>query len=200
MSSIASKVAAIRRFFREIAEDGRELLFDHGVPCFSLNASNSEVQSLVNNWKSRGFVAEWKEKFDSFDCGAKKFLKIEEKGVNKKYVGVPGMNSICRALCHEARVESKFGLSIRRLEWLDDDDSWSLMGLDAQELDLNMVSEVALKLKEILVISCFALMLAFEHPLSSEQDTEAGPGVAACCDRICFNFSGYPVLYSCTLG
>ncbi|CAI9755060.1 unnamed protein product [Fraxinus pennsylvanica] len=27
---------------REIAEDGRELLFDHGAPCFSLNASNSE--------------------------------------------------------------------------------------------------------------------------------------------------------------
>ncbi|CAA2984715.1 Protoporphyrinogen oxidase [Olea europaea subsp. europaea] len=180
---------------REIAEDGRELLFDHGAPYFSLNASSSEVQSLVNDWESRGLVAEWKAKFGSFDCGAKKFLKIEEKGVIKKYVGLPGMNSICRALCHESGVESRFGLGIGRLEWLDNDDSWSLMSLDGQELgkfkgvvasdknvfssrftnvtgrpppiDLNVVSDVAFKLKEIPVISCFALMLAFEQPLSS---------------------------------
>ncbi|KAL2467017.1 FAD/NAD(P)-binding oxidoreductase family protein [Abeliophyllum distichum] len=180
---------------REIAEDGRELFFDHGAPYFSLNASNSEVQSLVNDWESRGLVAEWKEKFGSFDCLAKKFLKIEEEAVNKKYAGVPGMNSICKALCHEPGVESRYGLGIGRLEWLDNDDSWSLMSLDGQELgyfkgvvasdkntfssrstnvtgrlppiDLNVVSNAALKLKEIPVISCFVLMLAFEQPLSS---------------------------------
>lgn len=37
--------------------------------------------------------------------------------------------------------------------------SWSF-------LDLNMVPDIALKIKEIPVISCFALMLAFEQPLS----------------------------------
>lgn len=31
-------------------------------------------------------------------------------------------------------MESRFGLGIGRLEWLDNDDSWSLMSLDGQEL------------------------------------------------------------------
>lgn len=31
-------------------------------------------------------------------------------------------------------VESKFGVGVGRLEWLDDENSWSLMGLDGQDL------------------------------------------------------------------
>lgn len=82
--------------------------------------------------------------------------------MSKRYVGVPGMNSICRALCHEPGmykfyyfsfwnnsylrlnvialhcislgVESKFGTSVGRLEWLEGEDLWSVMGLDGQNL------------------------------------------------------------------
>ncbi|KAL0407071.1 UNVERIFIED_CONTAM: hypothetical protein Slati_4021000 [Sesamum latifolium] len=179
---------------REHCEDGRELLFDHGAPYFTVSAGNLEVQSLVNDWESRGLVAEWKEKFSSFDFGSRKFVDIEEEGSNKRYVGVPGVNSICRALCHEPGVESRFGLGIGMLDWSEDDDAWSLRSLDGQDvgnfkgvvasdkstfssrftnvtgkrppIDLVSVSDAALQIKEIPVLPCFALMLAFEQPLS----------------------------------
>ncbi|KAJ6966816.1 hypothetical protein NC652_004388 [Populus alba x Populus x berolinensis] len=61
---------------REISEDGKELLFDHGAPFFS--ASNSDVLRLVHEWESKGLVEEWKENFGSFDCISKKFLDIEQ--------------------------------------------------------------------------------------------------------------------------
>ncbi|MCI16606.1 hypothetical protein A2U01_0037750, partial [Trifolium medium] len=113
-------------------EDGKELHFDHGAPFFSV--SNPEVVRLVQEWESRGLVAEWKEKFGSFDFQTLKFDSIEQEGLSKRFVGVPGMNSICKALCNESGVESKFGVGIGRVEWLDDEKLWSLIGVDGQNL------------------------------------------------------------------
>ena len=64
--------------FREHCEDGRELSFDHGAPYFTLNAANSELQSLVNAWESRGLVAHWKAKFGSFDYSSRSFVNVDE--------------------------------------------------------------------------------------------------------------------------
>ncbi|XP_059282748.1 uncharacterized protein LOC132036424 [Lycium ferocissimum] len=176
---------------REMTEDGKELHFDHGAPYFS--ASNTDVLRLICEWQSKGLVAEWKEKFATFDCTSKQFLDIEEEGLDKKYVGVPGMNSICKSLCQEPGVQSRFGVGIGKLEWLDDEDSWSLMGLNGESLgyfkgvvtsdkstfsqrftnvtgkpvpiDMGKFPEIPLKLTEIPASPCFALMLAFEEPL-----------------------------------
>lgn len=178
---------------REISEDGKELLFDHGAPFFS--ATNPDVLGLVHEWEARGLVAEWKQNFGTFDRISNKFVNFEKEGSSKKYVGIPGMNSICRALCHEPGVETKFGVGVGRLEWLEDEHLWSLSGLDGQDLghfmgviasdknlvsprftavtgrppplDMKLVPELAVKLQEIPVNSCFALMLAFAEPLYS---------------------------------
>ena len=61
---------------REKTEDGKELHFDHGAPFFSV--SKSEVLSLAQEWESRGLVAEWKEKFGSFDFHTLKFNDTEQ--------------------------------------------------------------------------------------------------------------------------
>ncbi|XP_015888352.2 uncharacterized protein LOC107423324 isoform X2 [Ziziphus jujuba] len=178
---------------REVTEGGEELFFDHGAPFFT--ATNNEVLGLVHEWESRGLVAEWKIKFGSFDFISSKFMDIEQEGTTKRYVGVPGMNSICKALCREPGVESKFGTSIGKLEWLEGKNLWSVMGLDGQNLgrfngviasdkniasprftsvtgrppplDLNFAPELANKLQDIPVHPCFALMLAFPGTLSS---------------------------------
>ncbi|KAK9275042.1 hypothetical protein L1049_022300 [Liquidambar formosana] len=178
---------------RELSEDGKELSFDHGAPFFS--ATNSDVLDLIHGWEARGLVAEWKENFGMFDPITKKFVDFEKEGLSKKYVGVPGMNSICRALCQEPGVESKFGVGVGRLEWLEDENLWSLTGLDGQNLghfmgvvasdknmvspritdvtgkapplDMNLAPKLDGKLPDIPVNSCFALMLAFAEPLSS---------------------------------
>ncbi|KAJ9183090.1 hypothetical protein P3X46_006999 [Hevea brasiliensis] len=178
---------------REIAEDGKELLFDHGAPFFSI--SNTDVLKLLHEWELKGLVAEWKENFGSFDCLSNKFLDIDQEGLGKRYVGVPGMNSICKALCNETGVESKFAIGVGRLDWLDSENSWLVMGMDGQNhgsfkgvvasdknifstrfkdvtgcpppLDLSLAPELAMKLQDIPVNPCFALMLAFTEPLSS---------------------------------
>lgn len=177
---------------REISEDGREIYFDHGAPFFSV--SDTAALGYINEWKTKGLVAEWKENFGSFDRNLNQFTDFEKEGFETKYVCLPGMNSVCRALCLEPGVESKFGVGIGRLEWLEDDKLWSLIGLDGQNLgqfegivasdknivnprvlavtgrppplDLNLVPEFALKLQEIPVKPCFVLMLAFRQPLS----------------------------------
>ncbi|KAM5586604.1 hypothetical protein ABKV19_005502 [Rosa sericea] len=179
---------------RENVEDGKELLFDHGAPFFTAN--NTEVLSLVHEWESKGLAAIWKEKFGSFDHTSNKFVDLEQEGlISKRYVGIPGMNSVCRALCREPGVESKFGTSVGRLEWLEDQNLWSLIGLDGQNLgqfkgvvatdknivsprftsvtgkplplDLKLFPELAVKLNDIPVRPCFALMIAFAEPLTS---------------------------------
>ncbi|KAL6283274.1 hypothetical protein ACE6H2_014203 [Prunus campanulata] len=179
---------------REVAEDGMELLFDHGAPFF--NANNTEVLGLVREWEAKGLVACWREKFGCFDRVSNKFVDLEQEGlISKRYVGIPGMNSVCRALCHEPGVESKFGVSVGRLEWLEGENLWSLIGSDGQNLglfkgvvatdknivsprftsvtgrppplDLNLVPELAVKLNDIPVRPCFALMIAFAEPLST---------------------------------
>ncbi|TYI47594.1 hypothetical protein E1A91_D13G185000v1 [Gossypium mustelinum] len=177
---------------REISEDGRELLFDHGAPYFTV--TNPDVLSVVTEWESRGLVAEWKSNFGSFDCFTNKFVNTEhQERESKKYVGVPGMNSICKALCHEPGVDSKFNMGIGKFEWLEHENLWSLIGLDGQHLghfkgvvasdknialprftaitgqppplDLSLAPELV-KLHDIPIYPCFALMLAFNEPLS----------------------------------
>ncbi|KAK9085870.1 hypothetical protein Sjap_026281 [Stephania japonica] len=177
---------------REVTEDGKELLFDHGAPYFVVR--NSEVMGLVQEWEARALVTEWKEDFGSFDCVTKKFVDVEKDGVSKKYVGLPGMNSMCKALCRENGVETKFGTTVGKLDWLEDKKSWHLIDMDGQALgqfdgvvasDKNVVSprftsltgrtlplgmtlapELALKLQEVSAAPCFVLMLAFAEPLS----------------------------------
>ncbi|KAL4564157.1 hypothetical protein LXL04_028210 [Taraxacum kok-saghyz] len=113
----------------------------------------------------------------------------------RKYVGIPGMNSICRALCHEPGIESKFGVMVGRLEWLENEESWTLADVNGQDLgkfngvvasdkstfsqrftqvtgkppplDLKVIPGLADMIEEVPVRPCFALMLAFENPLSS---------------------------------
>ncbi|KAG8472290.1 hypothetical protein CXB51_034335 [Gossypium anomalum] len=177
---------------REISEDGRELLFDHGAPYFTV--TNPDVLSVVTEWESRGLVAEWKSNFGSFDCFTNEFINTEyQERESKKYVGVPGMNSICKALCHEPGVDSKFNMGIGKFEWLEHENLWSLIGLDGQHLghfkgvvasdkniasprftaitgqlpplDLSLAPELV-KLHDIPIYPCFALMLAFNEPLS----------------------------------
>ncbi|RDY04891.1 hypothetical protein CR513_11331 [Mucuna pruriens] len=178
---------------REKTEDGMELHFDHGAPFFSV--SKSEVLHLVHEWETRGLVAEWKENFGSFDFHTLKFNNAEQEGLSKKYVGVPGMNSICKALCNESGVESKFGVAIGRIEWLHDEKLWSLTGVDGKNLgqfkglvasdknivspriteatgrspplDIKLVTELSEKLLNLPVKPCFIVMLAFAEPLAT---------------------------------
>ncbi|CAH8385549.1 unnamed protein product [Eruca vesicaria subsp. sativa] len=178
---------------REVGEDGKELTFDHGAPFFSV--TSPDAMALVHEWESRGFVSQWKQAFGSFDCASNKFLGVQQEEDANKYVGVPGMNSISKALCNQSGVESMFGTGIAKLEWLEEERlPWLLKdskgenvgrfdGVVASDknvvsprftqvtglppaLDLDLIPELATKLQDIPVRPCFSLMLAFKEPLS----------------------------------
>lgn len=176
---------------REITKEGVELFFDHGAPYFSV--SNTGVMDVILEWESRGLVAEWKEQFGTFDCISKSFTDAEEESSSRKYVGIPGMNSICRALCNEPGVESKFGIGVGKMEWVMDQKSWLLTSLDGKflgdfgglvatdkilaspgftyvtghppPLDMNLAPQWASRIEQVPFRSYFVLMLAFSEPL-----------------------------------
>ncbi|XP_051177929.1 uncharacterized protein [Lolium perenne] len=177
---------------REVMDDGTELRFDHGAPYFAV--SNDEVARVVGGWEARGLVAEWKAMFACFDRETGKFRDFDKEGTIKKYVGVPGMNSICKSLCQEDGVMAKFGVTIGKMDWLQDRSSWSLASLDGKDLgtfdyvvatdknvasqkvsgltgkppplDLSAFPHLSTMFQDIPVRPCFALMLAFSEPLA----------------------------------
>ncbi|XP_039826522.1 renalase-like isoform X3 [Panicum virgatum] len=177
---------------REVMEDGTELRFDHGAPYFTV--TNDEVAQVVGGWEARGIVAEWKAMFACFDRATGKFTDFEKEGSTKKYVGVPGMNSICKSLCSEDGVVAKFGVTVGKMDWLQDRSSWSLASLDGKDLgnfdyvvatdknvgsprfsgltgrppplDLSLFPRLSVMVQDIPVRPCFALMVAFSEPLA----------------------------------
>ncbi|KAJ6844796.1 uncharacterized protein M6B38_293930 [Iris pallida] len=178
---------------REMAEDGRMLFFDHGAPYFT--AESGEMAGMVGAWEASGLVAEWKEKFGLYDQRSGRFIDQGKDLMTRKYVGIPGMNSVCKALCAEPGVEAKFGVTVATMDWLQSNSLWSLTSLNGQDLgkfdgvvatDKNIFSpifteltgrpppldiasspELAVKLQDIPAEACFALMLGFSEPLSS---------------------------------
>lgn len=177
---------------RETTEDGKELFFDHGAPYFTV--TNPDVLGMVLEWESRGLVAEWEERFGTFDFTSKTFINSQKELARRKYVGIPGMNSICKALCNETGVDCKFGVGIAKMEWVDEK-SWSLSSVKGEflgsfdgvvatdkilassgffyltehppPLDVTVAPLLASRMREIPFRSCFALMMAFDEPLHS---------------------------------
>ncbi|PNT74028.1 uncharacterized protein LOC100828433 isoform X3 [Brachypodium distachyon] len=173
-------------------DDGTELRFDHGAPYFTV--SSDEVARVVSGWEARGLVAEWKAMFACFDREAGKFRDFDKEGTTKKYVGVPGMNSICKSLCLEDGVVARFGVTVGKMDWLQNGSSWSLTSLDGKDLgnfdyvvatdknvashkfsgltgrppplDLSVFPNLSTMFQDIPVRPCFALMLAFSEPLA----------------------------------
>ncbi|CAM8990614.1 unnamed protein product [Rhodiola kirilowii] len=178
---------------RETTEDGKELVFDHGAPFFLVN--NDEVLDLCSGWEKRGLVTEWMDKFGVFDRSSNKFIDPVMGRQGKRYVALPGMNSICKALSNEPGVESKYGVGVGKMEWLNDENMWMLIGYDgstlgrfagvvasdknvvssrikevtgrAPPLDINLVPELAVRLQDVPVNPCFVLMMAFSESLQS---------------------------------
>ncbi|KAJ6423193.1 hypothetical protein OIU84_024179 [Salix udensis] len=128
-------------------------------------------RSLFMNGSLKVLLQNGKRILDLLIASPRNFLTNDQEAPNKKYVGLPGMNSICKALCNETGVESKFGASIGSGVVLSDKSIASPRFTHVTgrppPLDLSLTPELALKLQDIPVSPCFALMLAFAEPLSS---------------------------------
>lgn len=64
--------------------DGKEVVFDHGAPYFTV--TDPEVSALVGGWEARGLVAEWKERLGSFDVKSRIFDGLGEVLVSQTHL------------------------------------------------------------------------------------------------------------------
>ena len=93
-------------------ENGR---FDHGAPYF--HAHSDLFQSTVRKWTEQGVASRWDAR-----CAELKNKKLQEIEVEQtRYVGIPGMNELCKfqagkQLCHFGQRVSKIGWEAE--QWL----------------------------------------------------------------------------------
>jgi hypothetical protein len=76
------------------------------------------LRRLVQEWLSKGPVAELNENFGYFDFFMIQFPNKEH--ISRQFMGVVDTNPPCTVLCNETEVESNFVASIERLEWLNE--------------------------------------------------------------------------------
>ena len=154
-----------------------ELSFDHGAQYFTVR--DPRFQHLVRTWLDDGLVAPWAGAIAVVGQGA---LEIEDDPT-ERFVGVPGMNAVCRHLATDLDVA--YGVRIAGLA--RDGSRWRLHAGDEEigRFDAVVVSapapqtasllaEVAPGLGEraaaVEMAPCWAVMVRFAEPLGLPFD------------------------------
>ena len=90
--------------------------FDHGAPYF--HAHSDSFQKTVRNWTEQGVVSRWDARCAEFKD--KTFHAIA--GPQNRYVGIPGMNELCKFQAGDQ--ECHFGQRVAQIGW--EDEQWLL--------------------------------------------------------------------------
>ena len=142
--------------------------FDHGAQYFT--AETEAFQRFLKPFLSNGTVAEWNTAIE-----LKQGARLSGK---TRYVGVPGMNALCKALA--APLQLQTGIHIERFEL--EHDTWTVIARDGQQYGpfdwvistspatqtrvlLPATFDGVSTLDDVKMSGCFALMLGFEIEL-----------------------------------
>ncbi|NOK11184.1 NAD(P)/FAD-dependent oxidoreductase [Corallococcus exercitus] len=158
---------------RRSAEGGT---FDHGAQYFT--ARDPLFRGLVEAWMAEGVVAEWHGRIGTLTRGAVTPAKESER-----YVGVPGMSAVAKALADGLDV--RFGVRVDRME--RDGRAWRLTSETGEDLGLADVVVAAVPAPQAVPLlagapalaaqagtarlsPCWAVMARFEETLAVELD------------------------------
>ena len=152
--------------------------FDHGAQYFTVR--DSRFSRWVDRWHHEGLVERWNARIAVLDRGA-----IDVKSdTTRRFVGVPGMNAVCRHLA--VALDVSYRIEIGGLE--RNAAGWSLTGADGNDVgqfDAVVISAPAPQSARLLegiapVISaaaasvemapCWAVMVGFAAPLEAGFD------------------------------
>lgn len=156
--------------------DGRH--FDHGAQYFTVR--DERFEGVVESWRENGLVSEWDGTIAVLGQGAKRAKDHR----TRRFVGVPGMNSICGHLAVglEVTLETRIA-SLDRVDgrWLMTSDS----GVELGGYDSVVVSapapqsaallaapapEMARRVEQVEMAPCWAVMASFTVPLHLSFD------------------------------
>jgi predicted NAD/FAD-dependent oxidoreductase len=157
------------------ADDRR---FDHGAQYFT--ARDPHFVQKVGSWRHLGLVEEWAARIAVLDHGS-----IEIKtDTTERFVGVPGMNAICRHLA--AGLDVTYRIEVGALEW--NPAGWSLTDANGAHIGLfdtvvvsapaqqsarlleHVAPELASQARAVKMAPCWAAMVGFPRPLEIEFD------------------------------
>ncbi len=150
-----------------------DLRFDHGAQYFT--ARDPRFRRAIEQWQSDGLVARWPGTLAVVRDGEIAF----KDDSTERWVGVPGMNAICRRMA--AGLDVRYGSRIAQLEHRDG--RWQLEtddGADAGRFDAVVLSapapqtaallaapapDLAARAKDIEMAPCWAVMASYPHDL-----------------------------------
>ncbi len=156
------------------------LSFDHGCQYFS--ASDRRFVRCVTAWRTAGIVDSWQGRAVELDRG----VVMELEPTTTRYVGVPGMNAVCKHLA--AGLDVRCGIRVdvvRRVSecWrLSDAVGAELGSFEAvivavpstQSVDLlEAAPRLAQVARSAAMTSCWAVMAAFAEPVPFPADAVA---------------------------
>lgn len=88
-----------------ITRDKSRYQFDHGAQYIGTPKTDA-FRHVLGSWKEDGWVKEWSGRFANVD-DFKMNVDTDVDNKKKKYVGYPGMHSICRNLLHHKNIQVK---------------------------------------------------------------------------------------------
>ena len=149
--------------------------FDHGAQYFT--ARDPDFLRCIDQWQQEGIVDTWTGRIGIANSGP----GIDDASAQRRFVGVPGMNSICRHLATTLR-DCRFGWQVADIvrgetctlqsttgEVLECD-GLILTAPPAQTLQLIEDDELARHLRQVELLPCWAVMASFDAPPVSDFD------------------------------
>lgn len=150
--------------------------FDHGAQYFT--ARDPRFLDQLRLWQRDGLVQRWDGRIGAIDGETIRPVSTEAA----RYVGVPGMNAICRDLA-EAAADCRFGWAVARVwpvanGWILDSGDGARLDADVlllttpPEQSTALVDEPALHsaLEGVDLLPCWAVMVVFDRPLLVDWD------------------------------
>jgi predicted NAD/FAD-dependent oxidoreductase len=152
--------------------------FDHGAQYFTVR--NSRFLQQVDSWRNLGLVERWAARIAVLDHGS---IGIKADTTDR-FVGVPGMNAVCRHLATDLDVAYRTevgGIQQSDTGWILTD----VNGADIGRYDTVVVSAPAPQSARLLegvapaiaaaasaveIAPCWAVMVGFARPLETEFD------------------------------
>ena len=146
------------------AARGATLAFDHGAQYFTVR--DPRFQTVVDGWLRDRIVAKWEGRIVSFDSeGGEELTTTADR-----YVGIPGMSAIARAMAdalevrYEQRIES-LGPLLREFDRV-------ILAVTADQAKplVAHIPELSTTLANVVSQPCWAVLAAFEERVPARFD------------------------------
>ena len=155
-----------------------EVRWDHGAQFFT--ARDERFQRAVSSWIDQGAVAEWNGDFVEINASGQRHASK----LDKRYVGVPGMNGVIKHMASDQSVEwSRRAQSITgspnkwHIEFEDSSREGPFSNIivavpaeQATDLLKDVAPSLAAGAASVRSAPCWAVMLAFDAPLECGFD------------------------------